>query len=410
MACADEPVWPLSSVVVADLAECGPAAAERTACDLMDHLAEIEDPRQVRWVVHPVAAVLALCAAAVVAGMRSFTAIAGWVADVPAEQLAGLYARCGSVAPVRAPSKATLWRVVTGIDADQADAAIGAWLLSRHAAHNFGADAVGPAVEAGIADAEVLAVDGKTLRGARDGEGNQPHLLAAMTHTGVVAGQVEVGAKTNEIPMLSKLLDTLDVAGRVITVDALHTQRETATYLHGRDADFFFCVKENQPKLFAALNALLWADTSITYEKTERGHGRLERRTIRVLPAPEDLPFPHIQQATLIERYVSDLQGTNQSAVAVLGVTSLPVDRAAPTRLAALARRHWGIESLHWLRDTLYREDESRARTKSGPRIMAALRNLAIGAIRLLGRTDITETTRWANRFMHRPFQILDIK
>jgi hypothetical protein len=95
-----------------------------------------------------------------------------------------------------------------------------------------------------------------------------------------------------------------------------------------------------------------------------------------VLPAPTDLPFPHIQQATLIERYVSDLHGHHPSAVAVLGVTSLPTDRAIPTQLATLARQHWGIESLHWLRDTLYREDQSPARTKSGPRIMAALRIL----------------------------------
>lgn len=418
MACADEPVaWPLSSAVVTALGECDPGEAEPVAGDLVDHFAVIADPRQGRWVVHPVAAVLALCAAAVVAGMRSFTAIAGWVADVPVADLAGLYARCGSAVQVRAPSKATLWRVVTGVDAAQADAAIGAWLLSRKAVDDIAADADadtdagggGADGEAGITDTDVVAVDGKTLRGARDDEGNQPHLLAAMTHTGLVVGQVEVGAKTNEIPMLSTLLDTLDIAGRVITADALHTQRETADYLHRRGANFFFCVKENQPKLFAALDALPWQDTPIACERTERGHGRLERRTIRVLPAPEDLPFPHVRQATLIERYVSDLHQHHQSAVAVLGITSLPTDRGTPIRLAALARKHWGIESLHWLRDTLYREDESHTRTRSGPRVMAALRNPAIGAIRLLGRTDITETTRWASRVMQRPFEILGL-
>ena len=108
-------------------------------------------------------------------------------------------------------------------------------------------------------------------------------------------------------------------------------------------------------------------------------------------------------------RRVNDLDSNHQSSVAVLGVASLPRLRATPARLADLARRHWGIESLHWLRDTLYREDASTAKTKAGPRILAGLRNLAIGAIRLTGRTDITETTRWASRIMHRPFDILEL-
>lgn len=90
-------------------------------------------------------------------------------------------------------------------------------------------------------------------------------------------------------------------------------------------------------------------------------------------------------------------------------MTNLPTDRATPQRLATLIRQHWGIESLHWLRDTVYREDNSTIHTKSGPRVMAALRNLAIGAIRLTGRRDITETTRSASRNMNRPFKILKL-
>jgi hypothetical protein len=111
----------------------------------------------------------------------------------------------------------------------------------------------------------------------------------------------------------------------------------------------------------------------------------------------------------LIERYVHDHAGTLQSAVAALGVTSLSPARASATDIAALVRQHWGIESLHWLRDTVYREDNSIAHTGSGPRVMAALRNLAIGAIHLHGRRDITETTRWATRVMDRPFKILKL-
>ena len=97
------------------------------------------------------------------------------------------------------------------------------------------------------------------------------------------------------------------------------------------------------------------------------------------------------------------------SSVAALGVTSLTAPPAGPANIATLIRQHWGIESLHWLRDTVYREDNSTARTGSGPRVMAALRNLAIGAIHLLGRRDITEATRWATRVMDRPFKILQL-
>jgi hypothetical protein len=128
-----------------------------------------------------------------------------------------------------------------------------------------------------------------------------------------------------------------------------------------------------------------------------------------VLSAPPDLPFPHVDQVWLVERHVTDTTGAPISAVAALGLTSLSADRAGPAQVADLVRRHWGIEVLHWLRDTVYREDDSTARTGSGPRVMAALRSLAIGAHRLAGRRDITEATRWAGRDMTRPFKILKL-
>jgi hypothetical protein len=140
-----------------------------------------------------------------------------------------------------------------------------------------------------------------------------------------------------------------------------------------------------------------------------RGHGRITTRTIQVLPAPEGLPFPHVSQVFLIERYVTDLRGRPVSAVAALGVASPEPERADGAALARYVREQWSIESLHWIRDTLYQEDKSQVRTRSGPRAMASLRNLAIGALRMTGRTDITEATRWASRSMDRPFTILGL-
>jgi predicted transposase YbfD/YdcC len=333
--------------------------------------------------------------------MRSFTAIAGWAADVSAELLAQLYGQS-----VQAPSKATIWRVITGADATAVDAVIGAWLARQSAARESDTD---PSALVAIA------VDGKTVRGATDIEGNQVHLLAAATHTdALVLGQVDVGAKTNEIPTFAPLLDRLASAGvdltqAVITADALHTQRAHAEYLNERGAGFVFTVKQNQPTLFAALDALAWAEVPIAIRDIDTGHGRVTTRTIQVLPAPADLPFPHVNQVWLVERYTADLAGTPLSAVAALGVTNLPAQPGTARRLATLIRQHWGIESLHWLRDTLYREDNSTVHTRSGPRVMAALRNLAIGAIRLTGRRDITEATRSAGRNMDRRFKILKL-
>jgi len=230
------------------------------AClDLLELLAGVTGGRPGQGRDHPVAAVLALAAAAAAAGSRSFTAIAGRAADVPADVLADLYRRCGAARPAAGPpSKATIWRVVTGADAAALDAVTGAWLMERARA---GGDLAG-AGQGGDDDAPLIPVraDGKTVRGARNADGSQVHLLAALAgRRGVVAGQVEAGAKTNEIPMIIPLPDGLDPDQAVITADALHCQRATAGYLHGRGAGFVLPAKDSQPGLSDFLDTLALA-------------------------------------------------------------------------------------------------------------------------------------------------------
>ena len=313
------------------------------------------------------AAVLALAAAAVVAGARSFTAIAGWAADVPAGVLEDLYRRCGAKRPgAGAPSKATIWRVVTGADTAALDAVTGAWLLERaSAAGNLASTGHGRDDDAPLIP---VRVDGKTVRGARNSDGSQVHLLAALAGVrGVVAAQTQVGAKTNEIPMIIPLLDGLDLDGAVITADALHAQRATADYLHGRGADFAFPVKDNQPGLLDALDALPWPDVPVAHSGTDRGHGRITTRTIQVMDAPGDLPFPHVSQAYLIERHVTALDGTPLSDVAALGVTSLDATRASPRTIARLVRGQWSIKSLHWVRSATPSTAKTSPRSAPAP-------------------------------------------
>jgi predicted transposase YbfD/YdcC len=265
--------------------------------DLLDRFSAVSDGRSDQARAHPVAAVLTLAAAAVVAGMRSLTAIAGWVLDVTPQVRERLYARCGLSASV--PSRSTLWRVIVGADAVMVDAAIGAWLAARYAATAAlatGEPADGPDGERRAVAAlgpVALMVDGKTVRGAKDADGHQVHLLAAATHDhALVLAQTEVGAKTNEIPMFEPLLDGLDISGMVITADALHTQRRHVEYLHRRGADFVFMVKDNQPGLFAALDRLDWPSAPVGHASTDRGHGRSRPAPSRSCPPRPTCPSP----------------------------------------------------------------------------------------------------------------------
>ena len=400
-AAASAPAAPIVSIPVAD-----------ACCDLLELFAEISDGRAGQGRDHPVAAVLALAAAAVVAGMKGYAAITGWVADVPPAVLADLYLRSGA-APAPPPSKTTIWRVLTDAGAVASGVAAGTWLMSLAGLTSPAAGGRDVGEEDLPAALMQVRLDGKAIRGAKDAGGNQVRLLAALAGpdaaTSVVAAQAEVGKKTNEVPMATVVLGQIDLNGKVVTADALHTVKATANYIHEHGGEFVLPVKENRRTLFNTLDTLPWAQVPIAHAATDKGHGRITTRTIQVLPAPEDLPFPHVSQVFLIERYVTDLHGQQVSAVAALGVASPEPAQASAADLAGYVREQWSIESLHWLRDTLYQEDKSHVRTRSGPRVMAALRNLAIGALRMAGRTDVTEATRWAGRSMDRPFTILGL-
>ncbi len=325
-----------------DAPACGDDAGD---AGLLVFLGRVPDRRRVRGRRHQLAAILALACAAVAAGSKSLTAIAEWAAAAPAPVLAAFGVRrdprSGSLV---VPSETTIRRTLNKVDADALDAQVGAWLLAK----------AGYGGEHDPGEEMVVAVDGKTARGARRPGGTAPHFLAAITcaETAVIAQQ-QVDAKSNEITAFAPLLRDVDLAGAVILADALHTQRETARFIvEDKKADYLFTVKENQPSLFDAINALPWEDTKIAHTDQDRGHGRDETRTIQVLPAPGDLPFPHASQVFLIERHVRALDGTPRSDVAALGVTSLTAAKAGPARLAALTRAEWTIENgLHYPRD-----------------------------------------------------------
>jgi predicted transposase YbfD/YdcC len=356
---------------------------------LLEVLARVADPRHRRGVRHRLTGILGLALCAVMAGARSFTAIAEWAADADEQTLQAL----GVTGVV--PSESTFRRTLQRLDADAFDDLAGAWAQQ--------------ATTPGPGGRRVIAVDGKTLRGSASGGEPGVHLLAALDHAhGAVLGQVDVGAKTNEIPMFPVLLDRIDVAGAVVTADALHAQRGHAGYLAGRGGHYVFIVKRNQPGLFAQLASLPWRQVPIAYDSCERGHGRAERRTLKITAVAAGLAFPHAAQALQIIRR-RKLPGKKKwSRETVYAVTSLTATQASSAELAAIIRGHWLIEDrLHWVRDLDYDEDRSQVRTASAPRVMATLRNLAITILRLAGHASIAAALRHHARHTDRPLRTI---
>ncbi|MGY4921912.1 ISAs1 family transposase [Streptomyces sp. 900105755] len=209
------------------LAGSGPARPDELP-GLLDRLRRLPDPRRRRGRRLPLSYVLALAACSVLAEAKSLTAIAEWAADAPGQ----LLLRCGAALrdpdqPYRAPSKATVRRVLQRVDGDALDAAISGWLTAR-------ADASRAADEdkhtpSGPVRAAV-AVDGKSLRGAIRADGRRVHLLSALRDDGLVLAQREVDAKSNEITAFRPLLEPLDLTGAVVTFDALLTQTDHAKF------------------------------------------------------------------------------------------------------------------------------------------------------------------------------------
>ncbi|MEU1493493.1 ISAs1 family transposase [Streptomyces sp. NPDC005776] len=264
-------------------------------------------------------------------------------------------------------------------------AAIGDWLTGRATTTEESATR------------QAIAVDGKTLRGSRSSGSPARHVLAACDQdTSVVLASIGVDGKTNEITRFAPLLDWIsDLRNTVITVDALHCQRDHVTYLAERGADWILTVKGNQPTLPQQLADLPWRAVPDTTRDTARGHGRREIRALKILSVSTGIEFPHAPQAIQIRRRHRLDQPKRFTTETVYAITNRHVHQARPAQLAAWIRRHWHIENqIHRVRDVPYDEDRSQIRTGTGPHVMAALRNAAIGALRITGVTNIAAANR----------------
>jgi predicted transposase YbfD/YdcC len=354
---------------------------------LLQALSAVPDPRHRRGRRYSLQSILLSAITAVLAGARSYTAIADWA--VLARPAVGV---CG-----RPPSGATIRRVLLAVDPAAVQAALTAWSLACRDAEAADAGQTGlPRNQR----RQVLAVDGKSLRGARQRNGQQIKLVAVIDHAHrLVLTQTEV-ADGNEIAAFITALDALpQLRGCLVTADALHTQRGHADYLLGRGAHYLFTVKSNQPTLHRALAALPWRAAPREREPgSQRGHGRIESRTATVIDLAgtgvEEL-FPGAARAMKIVRRRTEVATGVASTETVYAITSLGHRYADAVLLAVWLRGHWQIENtLHWVRDVTFGEDHSAVRTGAGPQIMAALRNTAINVSRLAGHSNIAAAQR----------------
>jgi predicted transposase YbfD/YdcC len=396
----------------------GALAADGSRCCLREWLARVPDPRSRlgRW--HPLVFVLALAVCAfTAAGHDSPEAIAQWAAGCSQATLAALGGRRDPwTGRIRPPSVRTFSRVFGRIDAGAFNAAVYGYLaalpagspdafpgVTRHEREQR--RAARAAARPGPPDLLPQAAgDGKTVRGAVRGDGSQVHLLSVFdVTTGTVRAQREVDAKTNEIPELAPAIAHLDLTGAVVTLDALHTQAETARHLfEDKHAHYLMIIKGNQPTLLeTAVRALAgpdedFADTTWTEENT--GHGRRERRSIRAAPAG-GIAWPHAAQVFRVRRDSGPTHGPWTHKEIAFGITSLPAGLAGPRHLGIYARNHWAIENReHYVRDKTFGEDLQRVRTGNQPNAYAAIRNLVTGAFRRAGYANIAHARRYYGR------------
>jgi predicted transposase YbfD/YdcC len=365
---------------------------------LLAYLATVTDPRARAGRRHPLVAILVLAAAAVLAGARSIAAIAEWAADAPQPVRAALGTRHDPRTGRwvwAVPTETTIRRTLARVDPEALAAAIGAWLADR--------DRPGQHRRA-------VAVDGKTLRGAKRGDG-QVHLLAAMDHaTRTVLAQRQVDGAPGEVPAFQPLLADLDLAGVVVTADALQTHADAAEFLvTDKQAHYLFTVKANQPMLLDRCVRLPWHRIPVLDRTRDRGHGRVEHRSLKAVSV-RHVGFPHAAQVIQVTRKVRDLGTRRWRTVAVYAVTSLTFAQASPARLADLIRGHWAIENgLHYVRDVTFAEDASQVRTGTAPQVMACLRNLAIGVLSRAGPANLAAALRRHARDPTRPLATLGI-
>lgn len=268
----------------------------------------------------------------------------------------------------------------------------------------------------------LVAIDGKVLRGTLDDHQNGTYLLAAyLPNEGVVLMEVAVEGKGSEIPAAPQVLKSIDLRDKVVMGDALHTQRAVSLQIVVSGGEYIWFAKGNQPQMEEDIR--LWFEPDVqpipgmgcppkdfeTAQKTNKGHGRLETRTITVSSQLKDfLDWPYLEQVFKLQRrFVSHKTGAIQEQTEY-GFTSLMREEIAPRQLLDKIRSYWGIENgLHYRRDVTLREDFTRMTQGRTGHAMACLNNLILGILLSKKKYRTIPTAR--RYFNAHPTEALDL-
>lgn len=340
---------------------------------LTTHFADVPDPRVARTQEHALLDILLIAICGSICGAND------WVAIEEFGKAKEAWLRTFLALPNGIPSHDTFGRVFARLDPVAFQARFLRWTQAV----------------AGVLDSQVVALDGKVSRRSHDrGAGKEALRLVSAwaTEHGLVIGQRAVAEGTNEISTLPDLLKLLALEGCIVTIDAIGCQTAIAQTIRDQQADYVLSVKENQPSLHAKLTRLFSAASqgslkpySHDYHRAvDKGHGRLEIRDVWTVSDPQWLAYLDPDHAwpalgcvgmVLSERRVAD----KTSITARYFISSLPGEAKT---LGRAVRAHWHIEnSLHWVLDISFREDDSRVRVGQGPANLAVLRHMALNLL-----------------------------
>ena len=368
----------------------GDSGAFSEAVVFLDYFKDLPDPRQLGKVIYPLDEVLLLCLLAVLAGSEAITDIARF-----GERKLELLRR---FRPFRdgTPSHDHLGDILATLDAEQFQRCFVAWVAAL----------------TGVS-ADVIAIDGKTSRRSKRGTKEAIHMVSAFAaRQRLVLGQVKVSDKSNEIVAIPALLEMLAIEGAIVTIDAMGCQRDIAAKIVAKKADYVLALKGNQGtlrediELFATeQKAKGFRDTTVSRHETVDGdHGRIETRTYTafhdVAWLQERHEWPGLQGFIMVEstREIGDRIERETRFY----ITSLLWFAA---QLAPVVRGHWTIEnSLHWILDMIFRDDECRVSTNHAPANFTTIKHMALNLIRRAPGKDSFRLKRkiaaWDDEFL----------
>ena len=272
---------------------------------------------------------------------------------------------------------------------------------------------------------ELLALDGKALKGTRRGDQERCEYVVSVYdgQTQRVLVQEVVETKENEIVAAPQALARVLLAGKTVTGDAIHAQRGLSAYIVGQGGHYLWPVKANQPQVYQDIERLFAPQQPIpgfgqiatdfqTAQTTNRGHGRLEVRTIQTSEMLNDyLDWPSVGQVYRLQRqfsWVRQGQVYKTSGEVEWGVTSLSRRAASPERLLAIRRRHWLIETgLHYRRDVTFHEDATRMTLGPAGRLLSLIHDLVLGLLKTAGFTNAAQGRRWFDGHLPEAFALL---